>query len=706
MTDFLTELRELFTEKNIPSIISDFEKSSFFREHYLTQTFKKIVKNKNGEKVEIQPSRFKPKSYYLNKSGYPIQLNQELTKKLKNGEEIKVITEHKYNSYVNKYKGKRSIFLAHIKNNDLYNDPLKPLNIRLQETKELRIFTEGSSENPEQFETWSAEKMYKRWLLLRLSNIEKPNWPIMDYVFFLFINQITCILNSYIIYGIQRGINREKDYYSDYLTKLDQFTKNGGLYKNLLSVHFLFCEWYDIRIMFAITHKKKRLVKINKTSNVDIDDLFRKNNKEKVITFRTITENNRITENNNSVNFPKKRNNYHTIKIFFDKTLHLKNFCLLIFTSYFQNVKKSNNLYAFPVIPILGIPYKTHDGEIYTPRIQLIHDYTHVDISLIPYFNRLYPDDSNKRMDIKDFFEKMLFLTKLNKSIRNKNKLNNAQYFLWWYLHEQSFTYVKTLKFMMTGSSRGEKYHSFFDIKLFKSDLEILHKLLIERNIILRIKTDFYNTPNYNDLLESIELLIEICDETLNDDEKNVFFKKIERETNNNTGAIYGNNNRNNLNNTNNTNIGNKYVKKFLEKHPDFTNQELEEYASDYKIKKFYDLNTNNENHISSFRKHFIKRVKNAKIQKNISNHIQKYINNHQDLTNEEVNNLSSLLENKNKFEELKKKHKNKSNLELLNILLQNFSNKHVKPENTNTKNLSTSGKLNNTSSNQNSRNP
>ena len=91
MTEFLQELTDLFNEKEIPDIILDFTKSSFFIDHYLTQTFKKIVKNKNGEKVEIQPSRFKNKSFYLNKkTGYPIQLNQELTKKLKNGEELKL----------------------------------------------------------------------------------------------------------------------------------------------------------------------------------------------------------------------------------------------------------------------------------------------------------------------------------------------------------------------------------------------------------------------------------------------------------------------------------------------------------------------------------------------------------------------------------------------------------------------------------------
>ena len=33
MTDFLTELEELFIERNIPNILSDFKKSSFFTEH-------------------------------------------------------------------------------------------------------------------------------------------------------------------------------------------------------------------------------------------------------------------------------------------------------------------------------------------------------------------------------------------------------------------------------------------------------------------------------------------------------------------------------------------------------------------------------------------------------------------------------------------------------------------------------------------------
>lgn len=40
MPHFFTELKELFTEKKIPNIISDFTDSSFFKDHYLTQTFK------------------------------------------------------------------------------------------------------------------------------------------------------------------------------------------------------------------------------------------------------------------------------------------------------------------------------------------------------------------------------------------------------------------------------------------------------------------------------------------------------------------------------------------------------------------------------------------------------------------------------------------------------------------------------------------
>jgi hypothetical protein len=519
MTDFLTELKDLFSEKNISSIVDDFEKSSFFTEHYLTQTFRE------------SDSRFKKKSYYL-QDGYPIQLNQELAKKLKNGEEIKVIKSNGYNSYINKWKGRTNLQYPVDNNNDVYNTPLRVSKTELKKTRELKMFRNGSNQNPEQFETWSAEKMYKQWLLLRLSKIEKPNWPIMDYVFFLFINQISCMLNSYVIYGTHTSDGNidlnEQQKYNEYLQKLDEFIKNGGLYKDLLDVHLLFCEWYDIRILFAITHKKKRLIKISKHDNRDINGLFKKNN-EMCITFRKII---------NESSLGSIRDTYTFIRNTFNKTLNLRNFILFIFTSYFQNIKKSNQLYSFPVIPILGIPYKTHDGNIYTPKVQFMHDYTHVENSLIPYFHNLYTDtnNSNERIDdIKVFFEKMLFLMKLNESSIGEKKIDNAHYFLWWYLHENSFLYM--YKLQQTDNNRYNMY-SFFDILLFKSDLEKLIELLLKKNNKLKTKTNFYNSENYSELLESIQLLVKICDETLEDERKNIFLKKIQNETK----KILGNN--------------------------------------------------------------------------------------------------------------------------------------------------------------------
>ena len=102
---------------------------------------------------------------------------------------------------------------------------------------------------------------------------------------------------------------------------------------------------------------------------------------KKAITFKT------IKYNNDAGLLVGKLDVYNFIGEFFNKTLQDNNFSLLIFTSYFQNPKKSNQLYACPIIPILGIPYKTHDGFIYSPKIQLLHDYNHVKFSLIHFLN-------------------------------------------------------------------------------------------------------------------------------------------------------------------------------------------------------------------------------------------------------------------------------------------------------------------------------
>jgi len=511
MTDFLTELKELFSEKNISNIVDDFEKSSFFIKYYLTQTFRK------------SDSRFKKKSFYV-QDGYPIQLNEKLAKNLKNGKKFNVLYNN-LNKIINWKRGEKIN----------YNAELNLSNKDLEETKELKMFINGSNENPEQFETWSAEKIYKQWLSLRLSDIPKPDWPIMDYVFFLFINQISCMLNSYILYG---NINNvlEMEAYKSYLKKLDEFTKNGGLYKDLLEVHLLFCKWYDIRIKYDTRQFKKRLVKINKNINISLKSLFKKSEKDQIV-YRN-TDNTKIERNSF---FDDVEEN---ITKLFNETLSLTNYSMIVFTSYFQKVEKFNRTYASPIFPILGIPFKTHDGRIYSAIGQVDHDYQHSQ-QLIHYFNYLYPKiNSNEKIDdVRVFFKKMLFLVKLDEI----KESNDAKHLLWWILHEKQFLFWIKLN---DNNSLNKRLEFFFDINTLK---RILEKLKDNIEIHHSFKNQFANinispnNDNYATILSCINLLIQVCNETLLDNSnKNKLFNKIKK---NYTGVIKINNNRNNLNN-------------------------------------------------------------------------------------------------------------------------------------------------------------
>jgi len=547
MNDFLAELKDLFSEKKISQVLDDFEKSSFFRKHYLTQTFKN---NKNGK----QPSRFKKKSFFL-KNDYPIQLNEELTNKLKKGEEIKVINDNNkqiridekiYNFRKDRTRVKFSI-------------NLKSSNIHLQETKELKMFINGSNENPSQFETWSAEKMYKQWLLLRLSDIKKSDWQIMDYVFFLFINQISCILNSYILYG---NINDELEVkaYKSYLEKLDEFTKNGGLYKDLLEVHLLFCKWYEIRIKSDTRKSKKRLVKINDIDENKLSNLFRKS-ENKMVAYRNVTHDNvkKTKKDNYDSSFESIK---RPINELFNYTLNPNNYSMLIFTSYFQNVEKFNRLYASPIFPILGIPFKTHDGQFYSAIRQVWHDYLHLQ-PLVTYFKHLYPKNKNNNInsskkidDIQVFFEKMLFLLKLDE----KKESKNAIHLLWWILHEQQFLSSLILKNLKNNDSLNERYKLFFDIKKLKSILENFKNKITSGETFSSFGTSYIfidkNNNHYTTVLSCIDLLIEVCNETLDDSNKKNLFNKIKNETMqfynkgnlNNRKAVFGNSNHPNKN--------------------------------------------------------------------------------------------------------------------------------------------------------------
>lgn len=71
------------------------------------------------------------------KNNYPIQINEKLTKKLKNGEQFNVLYNN-LNKIINWKRGEQIN----------YNDELKLSNKDLQETKELKMFINGSNENP------------------------------------------------------------------------------------------------------------------------------------------------------------------------------------------------------------------------------------------------------------------------------------------------------------------------------------------------------------------------------------------------------------------------------------------------------------------------------------------------------------------------------------------------------------------------------
>ena len=727
MTDFLTELRELFKtfeEKELMhlnheslSLLQVLQSSLFFREEYTQQQFK-ISK------------RFKEKTYY-NFRGYPVKLNTTKEMKLK------------FNFKVKK-KDKQEP--------ENFNfDKLKSSEIKV---KELILFTQGSR-TKSQFECWTPMEMFLWWRTLRESGDPKRKWKIMDAVFFLFINQLSQIINTYVInfklnfysyvfnqnhtfitkrisdYKINKyegADDKIKDpylkslfYLKKYLEELDKFYKSGGEYGLLLDVQLLYYEYYEFELhLDACRHyfndSKVRLLRESKyASDFYLKGLFQNNN-ETVHTYRPERIPHNLEFNNIKGRRVKRQlerhnKNTRTKNLFniYQETLKDNNYSLVIFLSYFQIESKYISLYSIPVIPVLGLEYDTHEGRTYTSLDQIRHDLGHSSY-LIYFLEKLY-QKLKKNEDIQEFFRRTIFLEELNKKALEEKKskklfISDSQKLLWWFLHEKKFN-LNEVGF--SDNVVKEVAINFFDIKKLKEKLEFLIKQVksndslcyinentkkcvriheVNNNTVIAspigfLKKNYFNKHGldiklYKErVIRSIIILINICDFVLGQEQRYNNNNKYER------GAIYENNNRNNLNNTNIGNIGNKYVMKFLEKYPDFTNQELEEYASDYKIKKFYDLNTNNENHINSFRKHFIKRVKIIKRVKNakIIKHIQKYINNHQDLTNEEVNNLSSLLENKNKLEELKKKHNNKSNLELLNILLQNFSNQRTKSQ-------------------------
>lgn len=696
MTDFLTELEELFNtfkeeelkilKQDNNSLLQTLMKSEFFRKEYTQQQFKKS-------------KRFRNKTYY-NFRGYPVKLNT--TKEMKLHEKYEYFKVEKTKNY--KTTSENFNF-----------DKLKSSEIKV---KELILFTQGSR-TKSQFECWTPMEMFLWWRTLRESSDPKLEWKIMDAVFFLFINQISQIINTYVInfylkfystivkkreknysysyikkYKINKYTNTDVNiidpylkslfYLKKYLEGLDKFYESGGEYGLLLDVQLLYYEYYDFELYldnlrhFNNDYKKVRLLRESQYApDFYLYGLFQNNNEN---VHRYVPE--RIYHSLNSTQqrtlerLSKNNKNINLFKIF-QETLKDNNYSLVIFQSYFQNSAKYISLYSIPVIAVLGIEYDTHEGRTYTSLDQITHDLGHSNY-LIYFLENLYKN-LQKDEDIQEFFRRTIFLEALNKtaleekmklikgnennnfSIKriykgilntNENKkfkeseeknskkpfTSDSQKLLWWFLHEKKFNLHEV---GFSDNVVKEVAINFFDIQKLKEKLKILIKQVKSNKKFIYVDElsgnhIHYNQPNgtyissigflpksyfnehkldieaYNNrVIRSINILIEICDFVLRQDLR---YDYRNNNNNNNTKAVYGNINNNKVN---------KKVDKYLKKHPEFTNNNLQEYANNYKIGKIY--NTNNENNISRFKVDFIKRVK--KKQK-ISTYIPKFIEN------------------------------------------------------------------------------
>ena len=278
----------------------------------------------------------------------------------------------------------------------------------------------GSLQNPDQFEGWSPEKMYYWWLKLRTSGIPKLKWKILDAVFFLFINQISCICNSYIKYGIKNNSNnknifkKELELLDEYFILLDDFYKSGGEYGQLLDTHIAFCNWFQFRIRYD--RQFKSYVEYQ-NQNDSIFKLFNKKNENKIIyTWSRET-------------YSNKNANIHELREYINNEI---NFYLILFTSYFQSPSKFISLYSIPVITVVGVPHKSHNANFYSPFSQIGHDFFGHSNMLLKYLIFLY----NQKIpnDINIFRKKMMFLQLLS----NK-KDSDAQLLFWYIIHELEF---------------------------------------------------------------------------------------------------------------------------------------------------------------------------------------------------------------------------------------------------------------------------
>jgi len=296
---------------------------------------------------------------------------------------------------------------------------------KYQERYDTPLFT-YIYEDKDQFENWSAIRIFEWWRNLRMSGtqfstftqkIPKQKWPVFDAVKYLFINQILHILNSYRKYGIS---DSDKSHWAfdklqKYLQLVDVFYKSGGQYQYLLDAHLGYCRWFNVRFIRGLLFETGIKNTYSNTSTY-------------------------ILSKNDSV--------IESIRTLFNYTLEDTNSILFAPSSYFQKESKFINTYSAPLIVFLGVNYRTHIDHnnfksVYSPEGQLFHDISlHYSRMLIKSNYNNIKIDSNK--DVMLFAKRCKFLM-----IVSLIKDDNVSKLLWDILHETSHNIFKDNFFNM-----------------------------------------------------------------------------------------------------------------------------------------------------------------------------------------------------------------------------------------------------------------
>lgn len=337
--------------------------------------------------------------------------------------------------------------------------------------QDIPLFTYITNDT-NQFENWSAIRIFEWWRDLRMSEIQKREWPVLDAVKYLFINQFMRIMNSYLKYGVHKHDKLAFDKLEEYLRLVDVFYESGGQYQHLLNAHLAFCEWFSARFIGGLLFESGR------------------NNDKKYV-------NSRIYSN-------KKRDKYKKLIIdYFSLTCKNNNGILVIPLSFFQKESNFINIYTGPFIVFLGVNYRTHDVnnyfyEFYSPYHQIHHDFKcHASI-LIDNYNKLYRINEFNKSEFNDkpitllqnndilLFEKRCKFLSIVSLIKN----DEFKKLLWYILHENPY------------------YFFLNNIDFFNINI-----LFMKLNEIINIKQNNYvfNGINKKYSIDSIYILICAC---------------------------------------------------------------------------------------------------------------------------------------------------------------------------------------------------